>query len=120
MFRLLISGSRDWELEEILRMKIIQKWIEHPDLVVVFGDCPTGADAQAKKFCEEYDLSHEDPYEAEWGKYGNGAGPIRNQRMVDTKPDYALFFMTPNSRGTKDCLRRAIEAGIPYEVYGRQ
>ncbi len=43
------------------------------------------------------------------------AGPRRNQRMVDMKPDAAVRF--PGDRGTADCVGRCERAGVPvYEV----
>lgn len=50
-------------------------------------------------------------YEAEWDKHGKGAGPLRNQRMLDEgKPDLVLAF--PGGRGTADMVRRAKRAGV--------
>ncbi len=43
------------------------------------------------------------------------AGPLRNQRMVDMKPNAAVRF--PGNKGTQDCAHRCKVAGIPiYEV----
>lgn len=48
---------------------------------------------------------------AAWAKYGNAAGPIRNQKMVDDgKPD--LVIAAPGGAGTADMVRRARAAGI--------
>lgn len=50
-------------------------------------------------------------YEADWNSFGRGAGPIRNQRMLDDgKPDLVVAF--PGGRGTADMVRRAREAGV--------
>lgn len=51
---------------------------------------------------------------AEWGRLKNAAGPIRNQKMVDMKPDYCLPF--PGGNGTKDCCRRVMTAKIPFFI----
>lgn len=50
------------------------------------------------------------PFPAKWSTYGNAAGPIRNQEMVDTKPDIVVAF--PGGTGTADAVRRARSAGI--------
>ena len=48
---------------------------------------------------------------ADWNKYGNAAGPIRNQAMLDKhKPDFVVAF--PGGRGTADMIRRSREAGV--------
>lgn len=47
--------------------------------------------------------------------YNANAGPIRNQAMVDAGAEMCLAFhrAISASKGTKDCARRAIAAGIP-------
>jgi len=55
-----------------------------------------------------------DVFAADWS-LGPRAGPERNQRMVDQRPDAAVRF--PGGRGTADCAHRCKVAGIPiYEV----
>lgn len=47
----------------------------------------------------------------DWDKYGNAAGPIRNQQMLDEgKPDLVVAF--PGGRGTADMVNKARKAGI--------
>jgi YspA, cpYpsA-related SLOG family len=48
---------------------------------------------------------------------GKGAGPIRNQVLVDRGADICLAFPLPDSRGTFDCIHRAKYAGIPIEIF---
>lgn len=118
MFRLLVSGSREWDMPEVLRMVIYNYWHQATgDFVVIHGDCPRGADRMAREFCEEYGIK-EERHPADWNKHGKAAGHIRNKEMVDTKPDAAVFFVRGESRGTKNCLEHARKAGIPHAVYG--
>lgn len=51
---------------------------------------------------------------AQWGLYGNSAGPIRNSEMVAAKPkaDLCLGFPLPGSIGTWDCMEKAATARI--------
>lgn len=121
MFRLLVSGSRDYSSPRILHMALLQEWIEHPDLVIIHGDA-RGADTIAK----EWGLTHlgrdrVEDFPADWDRYKKAAGHIRNKQMIDTKPDKAIFFFEPGKKnlGTAGCLELAKKAGIPYEVYGK-
>ena len=50
---------------------------------------------------------------ADWDTHHKAAGPIRNQQMVDMHPDLVVAFLMPNSRGTRDCVERALKADIP-------
>ncbi len=56
------------------------------------------------------------PFPAEWHIYGRGAGPFRNQQMIDEKgkPDLVLAFHDniAESVGTKDMIERAKKARI--------
>lgn len=104
-------------MPEVLKILLHQKWADHSDLVVVHGDCPSGADRHAREFCEELNVP-EERYPAEWDKYGKSAGYRRNAVMVNTIPNEALFFIRGESKGTKGCLELARRAGIPYVIYG--
>jgi ABC-type Fe3+-hydroxamate transport system substrate-binding protein len=43
-------------------------------------------------------------------KYGPSAGPIRNGRMLEYKPDLVIAF--PGGRGTANMVKQARKAGI--------
>lgn len=110
--RLLITGSRNWtDSHAVLNKIVYYAMAGREDLTVVHGACPTGADAIADSVCDFLGVNVE-RYPADWDRYGDAAGPLRNQQMVDTKPDLVIGFVTPESRGTRDCLRRAKAAGI--------
>lgn len=68
-------------------------------------------------------LKHVQVFKAYWDGYGKAAGPIRNHEMVSFVSSEAekgarvvcLAFpaIELQSRGTKDCIKRANLAGIP-------
>lgn len=78
-----------------------------------------GVDALALELCRREGWDYE-IHVAEWGAYGLGAGPIRNQRMVDAcRPgDHALVFPDPvrHSKGTWDCAGKASDAKLLVTV----
>lgn len=119
-FRLLITGSRDWNSREVIEKSILDtaEWTKYNDveLIVVHGDCPTGADALAQAICEDHGIKTE-RHPADWNEHGRAAGPIRNQEMVDLGAHECLAFPHHGSRGTYDCLRRAESADIPTRVF---
>ena len=56
------------------------------------------------------------PYEADWDRYGDAAGSIRNEEMLaDFKPDYLLVF--PGGTGTTNCTRHARKMKIERVFY---
>ncbi len=112
--RILVTGSRDWTDESLLRWAI-SSHLDGDD-VIVHGDCPTGADAMAQEFADMTGLATE-RHKAQWSKYGRAAGPYRNQKMVDLGADVVLAFKNPGSRGTQDCINRATKARLPFKVF---
>lgn len=75
------------------------------------GAC-RGADLQVRKVAVEMGFQVED-YPADWS-VGKWAGPARNQEMVDKLPTLVLAFHDNilQSRGTLDCVRRALRKGL--------
>jgi hypothetical protein len=122
--RILVTGSRNWNDDRVIHDTI--KYFLQPDSVVVHGHCPTGADAIADRLCRDWGWRYE-RHPAKWAQPCGPdckhrrprsphlypcAGPVRNQLMVDLGADVCLAFITPESRGTWDCVRRAEAAGI--------
>lgn len=52
---------------------------------------------------------------AEWRKHGRSAGPIRNGRMLELKPDFVVAFT--GGAGTADMIRQARAAGVEVIDY---
>lgn len=118
-FVILVSGSRDWTDVETIHA-VLQRWVGRAlvPVVIMHGDCPTGADRIANDWAEAKGIKV-DRHPAQWEKYGKAAGPIRNTEMVRTRPRIALLFRRNHSRGTTDTLERlrAMEK-VDYELYG--
>ena len=113
-FRLLITGSRDWEDEEAVRFEIAGMTMLHPGLVVVHGACPTGADAMAAKTCRDIGIRQE-PHPARWrvtGKLDRSAGFRRNAEMVALGAGTCIAFIRNASRGATHCADLAEKAAI--------
>jgi hypothetical protein len=87
------------------------------DPLVIFGDCPTGADALALKWAKQKSVSHH-IYPADWDKYGKQAGPIRNAQMAEACTR-AIAFWDGKSRGTKSAINEVIKRGKPIDIYVR-
>jgi hypothetical protein len=128
MVHIIVTGSRtltkdrDWStifsrLDTIHRVLIITS--------ITQGACPTGADAIAKSWAELNHVQTHD-YPADWSQ-GKKAGPVRNRQMVrDTirkfKDDIVIVVAftdkeLKNSRGTKNCVSCALDAGLAVKHY---
>lgn len=60
-----------------------------------------------------------EPYPANWRKFKNGGGPVRNRAMIQTEPvpdeclGFPWFEGSAQSKGTLGCMNLAFSAGIP-------
>jgi hypothetical protein len=115
--RVLVTGSRNWPDPDLLYRKLDQLH-QRADLIVVHGDCPTGADAYARIWCRMNPAGvTEIRCPADWSQHGKAAGPLRNAQMVADGADLCLAFRIGISRGTSDTIDRARAAGIRVQLY---
>ena len=116
-YRVLVTGSRDWQDQQAVFAAIaaVRQEIGDRPITVVHGDCPTGADAAAAYLCRRqgpgFNLA-EEAHPANWRLEGKRAGFIRNARMVNLGADVCLAFIKNGSRGASHTARLAEEAGI--------
>ncbi|MGH7922784.1 MAG: SLOG family protein [Candidatus Dormibacteraceae bacterium] len=85
---------------------------------MIHGGSP-GADAIAGQVARELGILLR-AHPADWKRFGRGAGPLRNQRMLEAeKPDLVIAFSMPASLtpGTADMVARARAADVPVEVH---
>jgi hypothetical protein len=120
-YRVLVTGSRDWDRPEIIRLAIDYALCEAArvgrHLVVVHGACPRGADDQAATYVNRLiacDMPvRTEPHPANWQINGKRAGFIRNAHMVNLGADLCLAFIRNGSRGASHTADLAEKAGIP-------
>lgn len=118
MYRILITGSRDWTDEKAIFNAITEEVFgkDVTQITLIHG-AARGADSIADKVARFYNL-HVEVYPADWQAHGKAAGPIRNQQMIDLGADVCLAFPKGESRGTRHCMKQAKKAGITVRNYG--
>jgi ABC-type Fe3+-hydroxamate transport system substrate-binding protein len=79
---------------------------------VITGGC-AGADSLAGLWAEE-NQKVLTVIPADWKDYGRKAGPLRNLRMLEEKPDLVVAF--PGGKGTEDMVKKAIKQGISVRI----
>lgn len=111
-------GWEDLDMIEDKLRELKEKWAP-ASIMVVHGNAQ-GADKLAQAAAFRVGISCR-AYPAQWNKYGNAAGPIRNALMLSENPEIELVMAFHDnlyrSSGTKDMLRRAIAKGIATVVY---
>jgi hypothetical protein len=112
--RLLITGDRNWSNDQIIGAVLASLAHDYPDLVLIEGGA-NGADILSADIARYLGIKVLE-FQAEWHKYGRGAGPIRNQQMLDEGKPTAVMAFHPSlkiSRGTLDMVKRARRANLP-------
>lgn len=142
--RVLYFGSRTWEDEGIIEALVIGNaaqcyWAQEPHVSIVGG--AKGADKIAEekalnedgsfgsevlRFDADWKTHHPDWCPGEWCRrrsYCVGAGPRRNQQMLDEgKPEVAFGFVDkplPESKGSNDMATRLKAVGVVTYVIER-
>lgn len=135
------TGSRRFTFQPAIRSLLVDVIRNRPTgsptgaPVIVHGACPDGADTLVDAWARRQGI-RVDPMPADWQApcrdtcrqghrrrrkdgvdYCPAAGVYRNQDMIDVPPCIVVGFLCGPSNGTRDCLRRAVEAKIPVKVW---
>ena len=112
-FRLVVAGSRGFDSYERLSAEL-DKYLAGRSNVTIISGTARGADRLGEKYAQEHGYKIEQ-VPAQWAKYHQGAGPIRNKQMVKTA-DAVLVFWDNESSGTRNIIECARAENIPCKV----
>lgn len=105
----MVYGGRNYSHYGRVASALLQVKQKHGKFVLVHG-CASGADTLGARWALIEGCPVQ-PFPADWMGHGKAAGPIRNQKMVDSGLDGAVEF--PGGFGTADMRRRLEAAGVP-------
>lgn len=109
--RVLVCGSREFNDKELMEDVLEELYIT----CVIEGEA-RGADTLARKYAEGHGIPV-DAFPAQWDVYGKAAGPIRNTQMLRIgKPELVVAFWDGWSKGTRNMIKIAKQAGIAVKV----
>lgn len=114
--RVVVAGGRyysDYPAAKKYIDSCIERIKDEYELIFVSGGC-SGADELGERYAREHGYAVE-RYPADWYRYGNAAGPIRNKEMARVA-DYVICFWDGESRGTKSMIKFAKSLGKPVKV----
>lgn len=117
---LLVCGSRDWPEDWMwwVDARMIAIASEQPHRVHVITGGARGVDDRADACAARSSASFtREVFRADWKRYGQRAGFIRNLAMLDQRPDLVLAFQFNGSRGTQHTIENARVRAIPVEVH---
>lgn len=110
--KVLVCGGRSYADREFVFEMLDKLHAEHSFSALIHGGAH-GADGYAGEWAVERKVVCR-VYPANWTKYGNMAGPLRNKQMLETEqPQMVVAF--PGGPGTQDMVRRAKRS--PYVIW---
>jgi hypothetical protein len=111
--KILICGDRNWSDKHFIKDKM--KDIDS-STIIIEGGCK-GVDKLSAEVAKEMGLTIKE-YPADW-TLGKKAGPIRNRKMLEEKPDevWAFHNNIEKSKGTKDMINAAKKKNIFIRIF---
>jgi hypothetical protein len=112
-FRVIIAGGRDFSDYDLLEKTMDNLLANKSEIVIVCG-LARGADSLGEQYAKTkgYEINY---YPAEWDKYGNQAGFIRNNQMAENA-DALVAFWNGESKGTKHMISAAHKHKLQVRV----
>jgi hypothetical protein len=107
--RVIVCGGRDFRSPA-------QVWraLDHIDaevgITALMQGGAKGVDTFAKEWAATRPAIERFVCEADWATYGRSAGPRRNARMLEWKPDMVIAF--PGGHGTRNMVNQAKAADV--------
>jgi hypothetical protein len=106
--KVLVCGGRDYVNQTHL-FAWLDKFHARFTITEIIEGGARGADRLAFHWASKNNIRVTE-VQAQWGKFGQRAGPIRNQAMLLLKPDAVVAF--PGNTGTTNMTSIARKAGI--------
>ena len=106
--KILVCGGRSYSDSAKVRLALDSLYAEHQFTHLIHGHA-RGADTLADMWARAGGVQNV-VCPANWGVYGNSAGPKRNRLMADLGPDLVVAF--PGGAGTNSMISIAKERGI--------
>lgn len=106
--RVLVCGGRDYKNKDLVFETLARIHDKTPITLLIEGGA-NGADFWGGYWADQNCIPHL-RVPADWNRYGRGAGPRRNLRMLDYKPELVVAF--PGNNGTENMVMIAVRNGI--------
>jgi hypothetical protein len=107
--RVIVAGSRSFKDYELLC-----KTLDEMEITSIISGGARGADRLGERYAKERGIPLEQ-YPAQWDRYGNQAGFIRNVEMAENA-DTLVAFWDGFSGGTLHMITVAKERGLQVKV----
>ena len=111
--RVIIAGGRDFDDYPLLKEKCNYFLSKREGVIVISGGAK-GTDALGERYAREMEFPVV-VVPAEWARYGNSAGVLRNRQMAETA-DVLIAFWDGESPGTRNMIHEMKRIGKPLRI----
>ena len=98
--KIAVIGSRTFN-----DFTLLEDTLNNFNIDTIISGGAKGADKLAEEYADKYNIKTL-IFEANWKKYGNAAGPIRNKFIIENA-DYVIAFWDGKSKGTLSSINIA-------------
>ena len=105
-----LTGGSDFNDHRLIWAKLDQVHVKYPDMVLMHGGSPKGAELIAAKWCEARGVTQV-AFKPDWTKHAKAAPFKRNDAMLDVLPVGVLVF--PGTGIQENLADKAKKLGIP-------
>ena len=113
MRKIIVAGGRGFQDYEFLK-SVLDVAIDGDRVEIVSGGA-RGADTLGELYAKEHDQELK-IFKADWKKYKNAAGPIRNESMAEYADELCAFW-DGRSTGTKHMIKYARQLGLEVRLF---
>ena len=114
MIKIIIAGGRNFDDYPKL-CQVCDKILKKYSNIEIVSGAYNGADLLGERYANERDYPIKQ-FPADWRRYRKSAGLKRNIEMA-AYADALIAFWDGKSKGTKNMIDRAIQAGLKVKVF---
>lgn len=108
--KIAVSGGADYNDHKLIWAKLDQVRAKHPDMVLMHGKSPKGAEKIAARWADHRNVP-QIGFAPDWTKHGRAAPFKRNDQMLDVLPIGVMVF--PGTGIQENLADKARKLGIP-------
>jgi hypothetical protein len=113
--KIVVTGGLDFNDHRLIWAKLDQVHRKHPDMVLVHGRSPTGAEKIASLWAKSRNVP-QIGFAPDWSQYGRAAPFRRNDQMLEIVPKGVMHF--PGTGIHDNLADKARRLGIPVWKFG--
>jgi len=113
--KIAFTGGADFNDHRLIWSTLDKVRVKHPDMVLLHGGSPTGAERIAARWADDREVAHI-PFKPDWTRHAKAAPFKRNDQILEVLPIGVIVF--PGSGIQENLADKARKLGIPVWRFG--